>query len=68
MALTQEQFEAVDDKINAARLATKMGTPERAAIDAKRASWETAIALPQRTAAQREVRLAAIEAAAKDWL
>jgi len=65
MALTQDQFEAVQDKLDAALRATKRGTPDRAAVDARVAVWEAAIALPQVTKVQRDVRLAAIELAAK---
>jgi|GEM_PF-2991345 len=64
--LTQAEFEAVDDGLSAALRATRPGTPERTAVEARRAIWEAAIALPDRTWAQREERLAAIaEAAAK---
>jgi hypothetical protein len=65
MALTQAQFSAHQDKIDAAMRATKRGTAERAAVEAVSKVWEAAIALPQRTFADRQARLAAIEEASK---
>ena len=62
--LTQVEFSAVQDTLDAALRATKRGTPERAAVDARIAVWEAAIALPQATQAQRDARHEAIAAAA----
>lgn len=63
-ALTETQFAAAQDKIDAAIRAAKRGTPERAAAEAQGAEWETAIALPQATAQQRTARRAEIAAVA----
>lgn len=64
MKLTKAQFESVEDTHEAAMAATKLGTPERAAVMARFAVWEAAIALPQGTKVQRDARNAAIVAAA----
>lgn len=58
--LTQAEFAAVQDKVDAAIRASKRGTPERAAADEQSQAWERAIALPDATASQREVRWAEI--------
>jgi hypothetical protein len=62
MALSQLQFAAAQDKIDAVVRAAKRGTPERATADALNSAWEAALALPARTAADRDARLLAIEA------
>ena len=66
--LTDTQFSATQDKIDAALRATKRGTPERAAAEARTVAWEAANALPQATAAQRKTRHAAIATAAAEWI
>lgn len=62
--LTEAEFLAVGDTIDAAMRTSKKDTPERVAAQTKRDVWEAAIALPQATWAQREARFAAIAAAA----
>lgn len=64
--LTQDQFRAAQDKVDAAIRGSKRGTPERVAAERLSAEWERASSLPAITFAQREIRHAAIaEAAAK---
>lgn len=60
MILSQIQFAAAQDKLDATVRAAKRGTPERVAADALSAAWETVLASPDRTAAQRDERLAKI--------
>lgn len=62
--LTEQQFAAAQNTLDARLRATKRGTPERAAVDAQVAIWEAACALPAVSFAQREVRFAAIAKAA----
>lgn len=64
MPLSQAQFSAAQDKIDAMLRGSKRGTPERKAADAVSNDWEAVVGLPTDTAAQRAVRLDAIEAAA----
>jgi hypothetical protein len=60
MALSQDQFEAANDKVDALLRGSKRGTSERAEAEAVSAAWEAVIALPQATAQQRRDRHAAI--------
>lgn len=63
--LTEAQFAAAQDKIDGLARSTRKGEPAaRAAFHALSSEWEAAIALPQRTAQQRQDRLAAIAAVA----
>jgi hypothetical protein len=64
-ALTEAQFSAAQDKIDGMARTTRRGTAEeKAAFAALNTEWETAYALPARTADQRSARLAAIAAVA----
>jgi phage-related protein (TIGR01555 family) len=56
-ALTEAQFSAVDDKINAAVRAAPKGTPEHAAAVATSAKWESILAAPQQRWEDRQARL-----------
>lgn len=63
--LTEAQFAAAQDKIDTLARSTRKGeSAAKAAFQALSSEWETAIALPQRTAQQRQNRLAAIAAVA----
>ena len=63
--LTEAQFSAAQDKIDSMARTSRKGTPEaKAAFQALNSEWEAANALPQRTAQQRQDRLAAIAAVA----
>lgn len=62
--MTQEQFAAVQGKIDTLVRGAKRGTPERAAADAIDAEWEAANSLPQATVTQRDARRDAIAAVA----
>lgn len=67
--LTEQQFAQAQAALDNRRRAAKRGTPEREAIDLVHELWERAIALPQRSAAEREFRRAAIaEVAVKHGL
>lgn len=63
-ALTQAEFAAVQDKLDAALRATKRGSQERAAVESILTIWEAAIAQPQATKAQRDARHTEIARAA----
>lgn len=63
--LTQAEFSAVQDKIDAMARAARRGTEEqKATFEAANADWETANALPQIKFTDRKVRHAALYAAA----
>lgn len=64
--LTQAQFTAVQDQIDAASHKAFRGTPEQKECFAvAERIWEAAIALPDRTAQNREDRFAAIAKASE---
>lgn len=64
-ALTETQFAAVQDKIDALARSTRKGTQaEKVAFSVLSAAWERALALPQTKAADREARRAMIFAVA----
>jgi hypothetical protein len=59
--LTQAEYEAVDDSIDAELYAARKGSPERLqAAQARKAAWEVANALPVRTWQERQERFAAL--------
>ena len=60
--ITEDQFDAIDRQIQSACSSARK-TPEAVA---RRGRWEAAIALPDRTAAQRAERYAAIAAVAAE--
>jgi hypothetical protein len=63
--LTQTEFSNVQDKIDTMARSTRKATPEqKAAFQSLNAEWEAANALPQRTAQQRQDRLAVIASVA----
>lgn len=64
-ALTEAEFTACQDKIDAEIRATQRGTPERAAAVVRSDEWEAAYNLPVRTLDQRTARHAAIVAVAR---
>lgn len=64
--LTESQFTACQDKLDDLIRTSRKDPEAKAAAAGKSAQWERAIALPQRTAQERQVRFAAIAAAAAD--
>ena len=64
--LTESQFAAAQDKLDSELRATKRGTPERDAANARVAKWEAANSLAQKTWQQRQDRAATIAAVATE--
>lgn len=58
--LTQAEFEAAQDALDARLRSTKRGSPEREEIEIVNRLWERANALPERSVEEREFRRAAI--------
>lgn len=64
--ITEAQFSAAQDKLDAELRGARRGTHDRAVVDARLAKWEAANALPQATWQNRKDRLEAIAAVAAE--
>ena len=63
--MNEAQFAAAQDKLDALARSTRKGTPqEKESFLRANSAWEAAVAMPVRTASQREERRVAIEAVA----
>jgi hypothetical protein len=64
--LTEAQFTACQDKLDDLIRTSRKDPEAKAVAAAKSAQWERAIALPQRTAQERQARFSAIAATATE--